>query len=1093
MASWMAARTRALLVGRDVALEPSVGGPLGVEQDAGAEQLAHLAPVRAHAIQHLRTRARQGAQLPLRLAQGLLGRAAARDVDEGHHGAVDPVLHGPVGTQPHDVPAPVPAHHLALDRDELRQQLSGIALDGVVVELMGEVRDGPPDVRRRDVEDAGDGRREHADAQVAIEEQRAHFGRRRQVLEVAVGGRDAFELALHLGVDGVELLVDGLQLFLRGFQFLRGRAVLLVHGLQLLVGGAQILDGGFVVVAAGDERFLGGPELGVEAAHLVGLHVVRRRRPLPVVDGAAVQEEHQRVPPRALVLLDRHHVEGDAAPLPVEGDLRRMRQGRQALFGGAREGEFEVEPQLRPHHGGQDVGDGPAGMGDEAPRRRRQVQDVVPVVHERARRRALFEGRHMQGGRQAGLLGAQLRDERLARGREPLGRGVLRQDRQQLDGFRARHVDAGLAIERREQVRGAVHRLGRAQEQAAAELEAVMEDGVDLLLQRPLHVDEQVAAADQVEPHEGRLLQHAVGREQHQFAQVLADAVMRALVDEEAAEPLLGHVGLDGARIAAFPRHGERALVEVRGEDLDGDEELAPAHLLEEQHGDAVGLLARGAAHHPAPDALLAFRIEGVEQRLDGVPVERLEGACVAEEARDRDQQVAEQLLGLLGVDVEMVRVARQRVEAADLHPPQHAAHHGRALVAREIVARAGAQEGHDAPQVVGGAVHVERADRFFAVGDLAEAIDQPRDGCDEVDGAARDGVLRHGAELGLGRLLRHHHPPRLLDGTDAQGAVRPRARQDDGDAVAARRRDRAEEQVDRRPTAAGFAEGACRHAVAVDDEFTIGRDHEDAVALQRRPVLDEVDRHRGAERQDPGERARLVRGEVQDDHVGEAEIRREVPEQRLQRRDPARRGADGADRDETGGQGDLRLLLVHTVHAVRSSAQKRRRSTGLRRRGGPTSSCSPSARAAYAHHGRRMAARSSPRPPARPAIYSAARSRERVSERSPRPRRRPPALEVRRTAAKDGAAPAGRRASVDRGAGPTSAGLGATGRERRGCPRRRSRRPRSGRSRRTRGRLRPATRGQPCRGEARWPGSWPRRRRRDRCRNYHGLRFRRR
>ena len=114
-----------------------------------------------------------------------------------------------------------------------------------------------------------------------------------------------------------------------------------------------------------------------------------------------------------------------------------------------------------------------------------------------------------------------------------------------------------------------------------------------------------------------------------------------------------------------------------------------------------------------------------------------------------------------------------------------------------------------------------------------------------------------------------------------------------------------------------------------VDDEFTVGRDHEDAVALQRGPVLDQVDWHLGAGRQDLGECARLIRGEVQDDHVSEAEVRREMPEQRLQRRDSTRRGADGADRDETGGQGDLRLLLVCVVHAVRSSAQKRRRSTG--------------------------------------------------------------------------------------------------------------------------------------------------------------------
>ena len=123
-------------------------------------------------------------------------------------------------------------------------------LDQVVVfELMGEIRDRPALVGRRDAEQIGDPVGEALDAQARIEEQRAEIGRRHQVLQVAVGARDRLELQLQLAVDGLQLLVDRLQLFLAGLQLLGGRAVFLVDRLQLFVGGAQLLVGGLRFLA----------------------------------------------------------------------------------------------------------------------------------------------------------------------------------------------------------------------------------------------------------------------------------------------------------------------------------------------------------------------------------------------------------------------------------------------------------------------------------------------------------------------------------------------------------------------------------------------------------------------------------------------------------------------------------------------------------------------------------------------------------------------------------------------------------------------------------------------------------------------------
>jgi hypothetical protein len=54
-----------------------------------------------------------------------------------------------------------------------------------------------------------------------------------------------------------------------------------------------------------------------------------------------------------------------------------------------------------------------------------------------------------------------------------------------------------------------------------------------------------------------------------------------ALEHEEALQPLLGHVRLDRLRVEPLARGGERALVEVGGEDLDRRMLLLPRRLLE--------------------------------------------------------------------------------------------------------------------------------------------------------------------------------------------------------------------------------------------------------------------------------------------------------------------------------------------------------------------------------------------------------------------------------------------------------------------------------------------------------------------------------
>ncbi len=62
----------------------------------------------------------------------------------------------------------------------------------------------------------------------------------------------------------------------------------------------------------------------------------------------------------------------------------------------------------------------------------------------------------------------------------------------------------------------------------------------DLLLQLAIEIDQEIAAGDQIDAGERRILEQAVAGEQHDVAQFLADPVVVALADEEPTQPLLG-------------------------------------------------------------------------------------------------------------------------------------------------------------------------------------------------------------------------------------------------------------------------------------------------------------------------------------------------------------------------------------------------------------------------------------------------------------------------------------------------------------------------------------------------------------------------
>ena len=116
----------------------------------------------------------------------------------------------------------------------------------------------------------------------------------------------------------------------------------------------------------------------------------------------------------------------------------------------------------------------------------------------------------------------------------------------------------------------------RAQDQKAAGVQGVVHQRQELLLRLDIHVDQEIAAAEDVHLRERRIDKDVLRRKDHQVADLFLDPVALVFLDEESLKPLRGNVR--GNARGKFPPAGlvNGFLVDVRGKNLDARSVLKP-------------------------------------------------------------------------------------------------------------------------------------------------------------------------------------------------------------------------------------------------------------------------------------------------------------------------------------------------------------------------------------------------------------------------------------------------------------------------------------------------------------------------------------
>ena len=525
-----------------------------------------------------------------------------------------------------------------------------------------------------------------------------------------------------------------------------------------------------------------------------------------------------------------------------------------------------------------------------------QMDRPVRLVDENARRRLLLQrqamqsrlagcGRASDGARNVrGMLGPSGCAEQFWKGQLLVARAPRRL------------VDASFPVDGAKQTGRALRAFGRAEEQETVGVQGIMEDAADLLLKLAIEIDEQVAARDEIEPGEWRVLEQAVAGEQDRVPKLSLGPVVVSLPREKAAKTLLADVGLDRDRVSALASNGKPTGIQIGTENLDLRADVVARRFLQEQHRDRVGLLARGTAGHPYANGVA--RLLALEEPRYDMLGQSLERFRISEECRHRNQQITEQRLHLLHIVAEEREIVRQLFSSRHLGAARDPSQHRRFLVLREVVTGAAADVGENAAHVFFIRVaQLPERDMFLVPRKLDNARGYFAEGQDEVGEPRGDRAARHRSVFGLVRVLHEDDAACFLDRLEADRAIRAGAREDDGEAIAVLLGERPEEKVDRRSSPSRTVEFVGRNLVIGNSQVPIRRNDIDVIGLQGSRFINLRNGHAGPRRKNSRQLAVALGRQMHNYHKGNARTVGQSFEERLQRLDAARGGANSDDR----------------------------------------------------------------------------------------------------------------------------------------------------------------------------------------------------
>ena len=419
-------------------------------------------------------------------------------------------------------------------------------------------------------------------------------------------------------------------------------------------------------------------------------------------------------------------------------------------------------------------------------------------------------------------------------------------------------------------------------------------------------INQQIAAAQNVELGEGRIHDQVLRRKDHQLANLLAHLVTTALfLRKEPLQPFFGNLG--GDRRGKYPeaRLVNRVPVKVGGKDL--HRAFRPGfeffHRLFKHDGQRVGFLASGTTGHPGADRLRGRTVG--QQGRNRLGPQLFPDGRFAKKMRDPDQQFLEQQVQLLRVLLQIADIRRHFAELMNPHAPLDATIESAPLVEGKIVPTAGAEQHdhffQDAVRLVFGD-GPGPGDQRGALQVSEELAGQRFDGSRKIGQPGVHDGARHAFKLGRGGVLHQYDTRPFLDGSRPQSAIGAHPGKDHANAALLPvLRQRVEKGINRQPPPARGRRGQQVQHPVQNGKILVRRDDIRAVGTHASAIPDLGHGHAGGALEQFGHDPLVGRIEVLDDDERHAAGFRHVIQEMLQGLETAGRGADADD-----GEGGL-------------------------------------------------------------------------------------------------------------------------------------------------------------------------------------------
>ena len=191
-------------------------------------------------------------------------------------------------------------------------------------------------------------------------------------------------------------------------------------------------------------------------------------------------------------------------------------------------------------------------------------------------------------------------------------------------------------------------RLAPSQEQVTSVVEGHMKDGKQISLQDILKIDEKIAAADQIQLSEWRILEYVVLRKYDHLTDLVPNDIVVALAGKEAAQPGNADILTDVVSVNASSCHSDGLGIQIGRKDLDVSPKTQILHDFRKENGDRIGLLTCRTARDPNAELIGLRRV--FDQVVDHPVLEHFKIVRIPEEAGHSDQHFLGQKPGFVRI-----------------------------------------------------------------------------------------------------------------------------------------------------------------------------------------------------------------------------------------------------------------------------------------------------------------------------------------------------------------------------------------------------------------------------------------------------------